>query len=127
MLSLRTIKYTVGELWKKIFRRVSRYARSYALNITYYVVLPVIGFGGSKLVIKKPDGGTSWENMKDTPVAFIVSPQSGKSWLLDFITQTFNTGNFRVLALLPLIIILKIFDDPAEEPSSAALLIYTLY
>lgn len=122
-----TIMHLISKLWSKIARRVRKLARRYVLLVIRYIVLPIIGLAGSKIVLKKPSASSLRSAWDTESGQALISKQSGKNWVRQYLSWTFQKGNRWAVFLLPFILILWACEEPGGAPSPESLMIYTLF
>lgn len=117
----------ISRVWTKISLRLSGYIRNYVLRVLHNVVFPIIGLAGTEMVLEKPDTKTMWHAWTEKNLPELISKQSGKNWVFNYVRRSVESKNSRAMFLLPFIIVLKITAPPKESPSPESSLMYTLF
>lgn len=121
------MKYVTTKIYRKLARLARTLARNYTLAVLFHVVFPIIRLAGSKMVLEKPSAPSLWSEWNKKSESELISKQSGKCWVMGYLSWCYKSGNMWALFLLPFICILKATEESADMPSSESLLMYTLF
>jgi hypothetical protein len=115
--------------WNRIVRAFAGRLRALTLRLSFYIVFPLLHRQGSSLTLTRPsdvDGTrTMWRTRADTHPTR-QPPGAREGWLSDVMRHARETGNSRMLALLPMLLTLMLLSDEAE-PAPPPTSTYTLY
>ena len=120
------IQHLLSKISSKLSAIICPFVRNCVLRILHYVVLPIIGLSGSGIA-RTGQNSTLWHSWTEYNKSALIQKQSGKSWLVHYVTFLFASKNFWMLSLLPFIIILKSVERHSDAPATESLLMYTLY
>ena len=121
------MKHFISKILSKIFRVSRRLTRNYILLIIYYVMLPIIALCGSKIDLKKPSGNSFWRDWDEDVQSKLVLKQTGKWWVVSYVSWCYKSKNIWMLFLLQFILILKTTENSSETPTLESSLMYTLF
>lgn len=120
------LKNLIYKISTKISRRVRALARNYVLLVLHYCLFPIIGLSENSITGKERSE-TLWHDWREHNRQALTEKQSGKNWLIYYLSWAFRSKNLWMVSLLPFIIILKSVERPSDTPAPESLLTYTLY
>lgn len=120
-------KQIIFKIWSKISYVTGRLVRNYMLFIIHYCVFSIISLGGSRLNLKKPTGQSAWNDWNNGLSSPLITKQSGKRWVINYVSWCFKSKNVWLLGLLPFIVIIKTTETELGIPTLESSLTYTLF
>jgi len=119
-------------VWNRAIRALFRTLRQAAIRLCFYIIFPLLQRSGTSMDLSPPDSDnanaepSTWHKHSDSAQRAMRDAVRGEAWLSDLIRHARTTGNWWLLALVPLIFTLTIIGEEMQgtaPPTST----YTLY
>jgi hypothetical protein len=114
----------------RLAQPLSALSRRLVLKMCYFVIFRAVGRKGSRLPLTEREGVSAWVSRSSLPpeaytATFAGADGGGGGWVRQYLRWAFHSGNAWAAALLPSIILLRLFSGQEEKPVEAN--IYTLF